>query len=541
MTRWVLLLLLLSGAPGAWAQEEEPEEEGDPGQVAIGERLFLETRFAQFFFANAGGNPNAMLAAGDPVVGSADTLGGPIPGPFAGQAMNCRSCHFVDDLKDMTGGGNRAYDDFARQSPVPDRGDGRQLTPRNSPPLVNSALGRPGPFFLHFDGEFPTTVALVRGTFAGRNFGWQPEEEAVAVRHIASVIRGDDGSGQLAKDFGGSYPVVLVGTDRSIPKDFRLPPRFRIDVARATDDEIVNAVARLVAAYVESLEFARTSPYDAFLAKNHLPGRPRPNEPVSSYVSRLRQLLAALDAAEFVSDPEDGQFTLSSQPFVFGALELDGLRTFLSPSRGNCLACHPPPDFTDFGFHNTGVAQLDYDAMHGEGRFAALPIPGLAAREADPDAWLPATAAHPNAREPFRSRVVADDPIRTDLGVWNVFRNADFSDRRQQQHLKRLVCASIGSPAVCRRVAPGAEELLAASIALFKTPGLRTLGQGAPYFHTGGQDTLEDVVRSYVRASGLVRRDALRNGARELRHMNITEADVAPLAAFLRALNEDYE
>ena len=59
MTRWVLLLLLLCGTPGAWAQEE-PEEEGDPGQVAIGERLFLETRFAQFFFANAGGDPNAV-------------------------------------------------------------------------------------------------------------------------------------------------------------------------------------------------------------------------------------------------------------------------------------------------------------------------------------------------------------------------------------------------------------------------------------------------------------------------------------------------
>ena len=76
----------------------------------------------------------------------------------------------------------------------------------------------------------------------------------------------------------------------------------------------------------------------------------------------------------------------------------------------------------------------------------------------------------------------------------------------QQRHLKRLVCASIGSPAVCRRVAPGADELLAASIALFKTPGLRTLGHSGRRTSTpGAQDTLEDVVRSYVQASGLVR------------------------------------
>jgi hypothetical protein len=35
-----------------------------------------------------------------------------------------------------------------------------------------------------------------------------------------------------------------------------------------------------------------------------------------------------------------------------------------------------------------------------------------------------------------------------------------------------------------------------------------------------------------------LRRD--RNGAPELSAMHITESDVAPLAAFLRALNEDY-
>jgi cytochrome c peroxidase len=541
MGRWLMLGLLLLGAGAVWAEEEAPEEEADPAEVAIGERLFLETRLAHYFFARAGGNANAILAVGDPVVDGVQTLAGPIAGPFAGQAMNCRSCHFVDDVKTVPGGGNRAYDDFARQSPIPAREDGRQLTLRNSPPLVNSAIARRGPFFLHFDGEFPTTPALVEGTFTGRNFGWRPGEEATAAAHIAGVIRGDDGSGQLARDFGGSYRVVLAGTDRSIPRDFRLPPRFRIDVDRATDAQILAAVARLVAAYVESLAFENASPYDAFLAKNHLPGRARPNEGNAGYVSRLRQLLAALDAPEFVTDPEDGHFALSTQPFVFGAQELEGLRIFLSPSRGNCLACHPPPDFTDFGFHNTGVAQVDFDRVHGAGGFAALAIPSLAERRADPNAWLPATAVHPEAREPFRSQVVADDAGRTDLGMWNVFQNDDFADRGHQRHLRRLVCASLGGGAACRRVAPGPDDLLGASIALFKTPGLRTLGQGAPYLHTGSADTLEDVVGFYVTVASLARQGGLRNGARELQRMAIGEADVAPLAAFLRALNEDYE
>ena len=48
-------------------------------------------------------------------------------------------------------------------------------------------------------------------------------------------------------------------------------------------------------------------------------------------------------------------------------------------------------------------------------------------------------------------------------------------------------------------------------------------------------------MRFYVTESALARAGQLRNGARELRAMQIGEDDVAPLAAFLRALNEDYE
>ena len=64
LAKTLLLLLLLCHVPGSWADDV------DPAQVAIGERLFLETRFSQFFFAHAGGNPNATLAEGDPVTTS---------------------------------------------------------------------------------------------------------------------------------------------------------------------------------------------------------------------------------------------------------------------------------------------------------------------------------------------------------------------------------------------------------------------------------------------------------------------------------------
>ena len=48
-------------------------------------------------------------------------------------------------------------------------------------------------------------------------------------------------------------------------------------------------------------------------------------------------------------------------------------------------------------------------------------------------------------------------------------------------------------------------------------------------------------MRFYVNMSALARAGRLRNGARELRAMNIGDGDIVPLAAFLRALNEDYE
>ena len=55
--------------------------------------------------------------------------------------MNCRVCHLVDESPDPGTTGTRTYADFARRSPIPDRGDGRTHTPRNSPPLVNASLG----------------------------------------------------------------------------------------------------------------------------------------------------------------------------------------------------------------------------------------------------------------------------------------------------------------------------------------------------------------------------------------------------------------
>lgn len=527
-----------------------PPVEGDPAEVTIGERLFLEMRFAQFFAAHPGGDVNAPLPAGDPVLDTTATPAGSLPGPFAGASMNCRACHLVDEHGSTPGAGNRTYADFARRSPLPEREDGLTVTPRNSPPLVNATLDRKN-FLLHFDGEFATLEDLVRETLLGRNFGWLPNERRQALRHIAKVIRHDDGTGELAQEFGGAYRVVLKGTDPSIVPELRLPKRFRIDVRRATDRQILDAVARLVGAYVESLIFIQDeagefdgSPYDVFLRKNGLPRAPDRDESDREYTERLAALIERLGQPQWVG-AGDGSFALHDQAFAFGPTELAGLKTFLRGPRhlplrsqdltsggiGNCAACHPAPRFTDFEFHNTGAAQNEYDAIHGAGAFFALFIPDLRTRNRSPETWLPPSPAHPQARGPFLSVPAADRPGETDLGLWNVFANP--AHPRPQARLRRILCDDDDR---CRRAA-----LLEEAIARFKTPGLRDLGHSGPYLHTGQADTLEQVVGLYGRFAALARAGTMRNPAPQLAGIALVPDDVRALAAFLRALNEDYE
>ena len=260
---------------------------------------------------------------------------------------------------------------------------------------------------------------------------------------------------------------MLKGTDPTLPVEFRLRELFRFDVERVSDAKIVDAVARLIAAYVRSLEFETDeagafvgSPFDRFLEVNGLPRFLRDGETAENYSKRLRGSLKKLRNPRFVAD---GPFALHNQQRNFGASELAGLLIFLTeppkqgvgPSEllqggiGNCVTCHPAPLFTDFRLHNTGVSQLDYDAVHGDGSFFALAVPDLATRSLDPEEWLPATAQHPNAREPFRAIPSGADPGLADLGAWNVFANADFPE--PQARLSRALCFELKPAAAALR------------------------------------------------------------------------------------------
>jgi cytochrome c peroxidase len=546
-------LALIAVAVGCGVSDKAPdaptESDSTPAADSIGEALFLDTRFAEFFAANMTG-VNDPLPSGDPVVEQVQTTTGPLPGPFAGQSINCRSCHFVTEFEGVKGGGNRTYSDFTTRSPIPlsqPQPNGFTHTPRNAMQMVDSFTNRSGPLFLHFDGEFASGEDLVVGTLTGRNFGWLPSQYNQAIAHIAKIIREDDGSSQLAADRldGLSYSVIFKGTDPRITSDILLPPSQRLDVSTATDMQVINEVAMCIAQYMKDLLFQRDqfgryigSPYDNFLRVNHLPQAPLAGESKAHYNLRLYQQVVALNNPIYITSA-NGSFKYHNQPYQFGPLELQGFKIFLAAASpgatnahaGNCAACHQAPDFSDFVFHNNGVSQAEYDAANGSGAFMNLNIPDNATRLASFDLYMPASANHPNASEAFRHEAVAGSLQYVDLGLWNVYLNPDIPN--PQANLKSFVCATGKDCSV--------DQGLASTVAQFKTPVLRDLEDSAPYFHNGSAAKFNDVVNHYIAMSLLARSGAMRNPPPEFANMSLSQDDVAALVAFLQSLTEDYD
>jgi hypothetical protein len=471
--------------------------------------------------------------------------------------MSCRQCHLVDDVTANVHTSIRTYSDFSRRSLIPDRGDGQLTTVRNSPALPDMSLDRDGAFFLHFDGEFESPEALVRGTFTGRNLGWLATEYALAVGHIASVIRADDGTFPLvASGASFSYEMLFAGSDPRIPEKFRISEDTRMDVMSASDDEILDAVAFYVSEYLRNIQFSRGwesdvyngSPYDVFLANNGLPRAAADGESPSAYLQRLREALAGLGDPVWVDDV-DQRYTQGDAPFVFGERELRGLKTFLATPAdtegasieelrqggiGNCAACHIPPVFSDYAMHNTGVSAVAYDQVWGEGAFNSLLIPGLEDRSAQPELWLPASPTHPTWLGTMRAISDKNRPGHTDLGVWSIYANEDHP--QSQAGLEQMIRSVYDLPSDAL-----ASEVLDHSIALFKAPSIRDLAQSAPYLHDGSADTLGMVLKHYQSVSALQREGSLRNGDPRLAGIALLDSDMGDLQAFLDALRENYE
>lgn len=465
----------------------------DSPAVKLGERLFRETRFAQFFFAHQR-DLNGALAAGDPSIADLPTwTGANIPNPYAGKSINCASCHLEREAANTAG--VRSLNDYSVRSIVPFRSEDTEThTLRNSPAIEGAVVkGKP----LHFDGEFATSDALIVGGWTGRNFGWLAGEAPQAIRHIAAVIRADN----------GRFP----GAGNAAAKPYRDAfLSFGQDADALGDEALVQLAASFVTAYMESKAPRFASPFDRFLAKNSLPRGPAKDELPASFHLRLLESILKKERAGKLALQENGGF---------GSRELSGLKIFLDANRGNCASCHQMPLFTDFAFHNIGISQLEYDQKNGPGAFMARKFPSLSERTA---------ADIENARR----APALERPEWADLGLWSVFANPAMP--APQAGLRSLLCLTVSE-----RECGVDEVLLESALGRFKTPGLRNLQRGAPFFHDGGTMTIEDAAGNYLILSMMARRDKLRSPDPELKRMRLSGPDRVPLAAFLRSLGED--
>jgi len=424
-----------------FAPYSSAQEKQPSPEIRLGARLFMDDRFS---------TPRGDLPA------------------------SCSDCHlFNEDPQGM-----RGYADFLSRSWVSYRlQDPRRDELRNSPMLFDVAL-MPR---LHYDGEFGSLEELVKGTLSGRPMGWLPGEEEQALALAQSVILNDKGTGRGAtasyrEQFGRVYGV---------------------EADKLTRDELMNLIARAVSEFLRTLNTKKTSPYDIFIRINGLDAGPASGEIPKAYASRLLAQVSTLISK--------GQLKLSAD---FDSKALRGFEIFFrvgeKSSNGNCVACHTPPLFTDFSFHNTGISQSEYDHLHGEGKFAALEISDAA------------NAIRPSPQ--FRETPTRRKPGQADLGHWN------FVDIKT-------------SP--LRRADESDKEFLHRMVATFKTPSLRNLAYSQPYMHTGGFAAIESALTEIMRLSALARAGRVRSADAEMGKIYISESDIAALIAFLNTLNED--
>ena len=374
--------------------------------------------------------------------------------PGADWAASCASCHIPPG-----GVGDRWFADDQPASLIPSSGSGfKNTTLRNTPPVADT--GQMERFF--WDGRYDELSAMLRDKITGRWFGWGAEEQSAALDEIHQMLVLDTGEQEMAE---GPYKETFAKV-------------YDVDLEDLSPEDTLDEVTKALGEYLSFVQATMTSNWDAFAYMNRIQTYVdiATGDTPDAYAGRLEGNLMNQEGRNVIKAPEG--WTREAY---------DGMKIFFryygEESAGHCAMCHYPPQFTDFSFHNTGVSQRAYDAVHGDGSFAALELP-----------------AAPN--ENTRMAPQEGEPEQADLGYWN------YAENRE------------------------------AHVAAFKAPTLRNIGKTNPYFHDGSASSLEDVVRHYMEMGKLAREGKLRNAPDVLKQIYLSEEDIPKLVAFLEQLDE---
>jgi cytochrome c peroxidase len=167
--------------------------------------------------------------------------------------------------------------------------------------------------------------------------------------------------------------------------------------------------------------------------------------------------------------------------------------------KAKCIECHSfsmaSPFFTDFKFHNTGIASNDMNFEQ---------LTGLARQIAESE----------TIRSIKPIKVTNDPPVSV----------------RQTQGASALLAHAQGFTELGRYLVTKQPK----DIGAFKTPTLRDIELTTPYMHNGSQKTLIDVVRFYNRGG-----NATPNLDERMHALNLNDEEMNALVEFMRTLTSD--
>lgn len=381
--------------------------------------------------------------------------------------QSCSGCHFLG--KDPRTGEMRFYADSQERSLLPGFADAEpRRTLRNTPMLLDANRMQR----YYYDGRFSSLEELIEAKLISPHFGWSADESERARDTIYQVLR----SAMLV-----DYPDLFQ-------------KGYRIDIGSLGRDEAIRWLVRALVDYLDDIVSEQTSLWDAFADMNRIPLGTSSGETAKQYAGRVAGRIGN----------QEGR-VLIKRPVGFSKEAYEGFKTFFrvegEASVGNCVSCHVPPAFSDFDFHNTGIAASDFDRANGDDSFASLAIPG-------PEASRPSSTLLSDPRS---------GPGHADLGYWN-FVDLDDPDSLREGESRG--------------------DALERRIGAFKTPSLRNLPRTGPYMHNGAFDSIEDAIADIVAINQLARAGKMRAIDDDYRVMNLSEADIGPLVAFLETFDE---
>lgn len=176
----------------------------------------------------------------------------------------------------------------------------------------------------------------------------------------------------------------------------------------------------------------------------------------------------------FVASVDSGRYEPQND---FDDAAVRGLGLFAGDA--GCWSCHAGPMLTTGEFHNIGIPPVAGGMPTDSGRYEAV-------------------------------QLLKADPFNA---------AGEYSDDTTGPNA-RLVRGLIDSPENWGR---------------FRTPSLREVARTAPYMHEGRFQTLEEVLRFYSTLEGAVQLD--HHQEKVLEPLELSESEIADLAAFLRGLN----